>query len=165
MAEQTQNDELETLRRTNSELIAKNSTRKQRIAELEAANADLQSKFTAANSTIQKLTIGAPLKSMAEDISTCPNEWIEHFSKSYRLELLNGELTLISVADGKPVQKEGKAIKFEREALNALLLDEKHPQSKLFRAITIASRASGSDAPLQRQPQVAPKPSPQFGLR
>src|SRR6185437_85930 len=157
MAEPTQqalNDELETLRRTNSELIAKNSTRKQRIGELEATVADLQSKLTSASATIQEMTIGAPLKSMAEDISTCPNEWIEHFSKSYRLELLNGELTLISVADGKTVQKEGKAIKFEREALNALLLHEKHPQSKLFRAITIVSRASGSGTPLQRRAQI-----------
>jgi hypothetical protein len=157
--------ELETLRRTNAELLTKNSTRKQRVGELEATNADLQSKLTAANGRIQEMTIGAPLKSMAEDISTCPNDWIEAFGKHYRLELVNGELTMLTVADGKPVQHQGKAVPFEREALKRLLLDEKHPQSKLFNAIIIANRASGGIMPSAQRPPAPSKPAPRkFGL-
>jgi len=166
--QQTHNDELETLRRTNAELVTKNSSRKQRIGELEATVADLQSKLTTTSATIHEITVGAPLKSMAESISTVPEVWIEQFGKSYRLELANGELTVVSVADGKPIQKEGKAVPFEQEALKSLLLDETHPHSKLFNAITIASKASGasSAASQQRPSAAAPKPSPRrFGLR
>lgn len=159
-------EELETLRRTNSELVAKASTRKQRIAELETANADLQAKLTAANSTIHEFTIGAPLKTLAESISTCPDAWIENFNKTYRLKLVNGELTILSAADGKPVEKAGKPLPFERRALIDLLTDKDHPQSKLFNAITIASHASGAQGTSERKPTpkaVAPKVK--FGLR
>lgn len=164
MAEHT--EELETLRRTNSELVAKNSTRKQRIAELETANTELQAKLSAANSAIHEFTIGAPLKTMAESISNVPELWIEQFSKSYRLELPNGELTIVSAADGKPVEKAGKPVAFERRALTELLTDEAHPQSKIFRAITVVSHASGSQVTPERKP--APKataPKVKFGLR
>jgi predicted nuclease with TOPRIM domain len=160
-------NELETLRRTNAELVTKASTRKQKIAELEAANAEIQKTVTQRDATIHELTIGVPLRSMAEDNSTCPEVFIENFGKSYRLELTNGELSIVSIADGKPVQHNGKVVQFEPEALKALLLDEKHPQSKLFRAITIASKASGASASAQRRESTtAPKPSPRiFGLR
>lgn len=167
MAAQTEHtDELETLRRTNSELVAKNSTRKQRIAELETANSDLQTKLAAANSTIHEFTIGAPLKTMAESISTIPDVWVEQFSKSYRLEVANGELTMISVADGKPVEKAGKPVPFEREALKTLLTDKDHPQSKLFNAITIITRASGAQGSPEHKPSPkATAPKVKFGLR
>lgn len=160
--------ELDTVRRTNAELVTKNSTRKQRIGELETTVADLQTQLATANGRIQEMTIGVPLRAMAEEISTCPTEWQEAFGKHYRLELANGELTIVSTADGKPVTKEGKPVPFEREALKALLLDEKHPQSKLMGAILIASRASGSGATSTetRRAPVAPKPTlPSFGLR
>ena len=165
--QQTHNDELETLRRTNAELVTKNSSRKQRIAELEATNAELQTKLTSATTTVHEMTIGAPLKAMAESISTVPDVWIEQFAKSYRLELVNGDLTILSIEDGKPVQREGKAVPFEQEALKSLLLDEKHPHSKLFNAITIASKASGgaSTTPQRLTAPTAPKPSSRrFGL-
>ena len=159
-------DELETLRRTNSELVAKNSTRKQRILDLEAANADLQTKLTAANSTIYEFQIGAPLKTMAESISTVPDAWIENFSKSYRLELKDGELTILSVADGKPLEKAGKPVPFDRRALTELLTDKDHPQSRLFNAITIATKASGGKGSTERTPTPkATAPKVKFGLR
>ena len=163
-AEQT--DELETLRRTNSELVAKASTRKQRITELEQANADLQAKLASANSTIHEFTIGAPLKIMAESISTVPDAWIENFNKTYRLELVNGELTILSAAERKPVEKAGKRLPIERRALIDLLTDEDHPQSKLFNAITIASHASGAQGTTERKPTPkATAPKVKFGLR
>jgi predicted RNase H-like nuclease (RuvC/YqgF family) len=164
--EPTQNDaaELATLRTTVGELKQKSATRKQRIAELEAANAELQAKVTEANASLRQITIDRPIKQMSESISTAPELWTEQFSKAYRLELVNGDLTLHST-DGQPVTKEGKAIPFEREALVALLTDEKHPQAKAFRAITIASRASGGAAPTRSATSAPKQPDVQFGLR
>jgi hypothetical protein len=166
--EPTHNDaaELVTLRTTIGELKQKSLTRKQRIAELEAANAEIQTKLTHATSSLRQVTIDGPLKEMSEGISTCPELWLEQFSKTYRLELVDGELALHS-ADGKPVTNEGKAIPFERDALVAFLTDEKHPHAKAFRAITIVSRASGGSASTTtRSATTTPqKPAFQFGLR
>jgi hypothetical protein len=158
---------LDVLRRTNSELVAKNTNRKQRIAELEATVADLQGKVAERDTSLRAITIDGPLKSMAESLSNCPELWIEQFSKSYRLEMVKGELTLLSVADGKPVTKDGKPIPFERDALTRLLTGTDHPQAKIFNAITIASRASGgAETATRRKPTSAPSPSKMvLGLR
>lgn len=164
--ESTPNDaaELATLRTTVGELKQKSAIRKQRIAELEATNADLQTKLTEANASLRQVTVDGPLKQMSESISTAPELWCEQFTRSYRLELVNGELALLDT-DGKPVTKEGKAIPFERDSLVALLTDEKHPQAASFRAITIASRASGGAASTRTVPAIPKKPDVQFGLR
>jgi hypothetical protein len=145
------------------------STRKMRITKLEATNAELQTKLTEANISLRQVTIDRPLKQMSESISTCPELWLEQFSKTYRLELVDGELTLHS-NDGKPVQHEGNAIPFERDALVAYLTDEKHPQAKAFRAITIVSRASGGanstqDGASRKAITTSQRPTFQFGLR
>lgn len=164
MAEQ--NDELEVLRRTNSELIAKNTTRKAKIADLEASITELQSKLTEATTSLRAVTIDGPLKQMSESISTAPELWIEQFNKSHRLEMVDGKLTLLS-GDGKPVLKDGKQVPFERQALIDLLTAGDDSQAKAFRAITIGSRASGSaEAPRKNTaPVKQKKPAPQFGLR
>jgi hypothetical protein len=107
--------------------------------------AELQGKLTGAQLTIHELTIAAPVKAMAESISTVPELFLEQFSKSYRVESINGELTL-QTADGKPVMKADKAVPFERQALIELLTDEANPYAKIFRSITISSRASGASA-------------------
>ena len=156
--------ELEILRRTNAELIAKNTTRKAKIAELEAANADFQTKLTAASDTIHQVTIEGPLKQMAESISNCPDLWLEQFSKSYRVEMVGGKLSLLSASDGKPVQKDGKVIPFERQALAQHLTSGDGATAKAFKAITAVSRASGAQGTF-RSPTSAPKASSfQFGL-
>lgn len=172
MAEQTQqNDEVETLRRTNSELVAKNTTRKSRIAELEAANAGLTSTLAERDATIHSITVGGPLKAMAERISQVPELWLEQFAKHYKLEMVNGELTLFSVADGKPVQHQGKPVPFETKALTELLTTGDDVTAKAFRAITIASKASGGSSTggstaTPKSTAATPKaPKPQFGLR
>ena len=169
MAEQTQqNDELETLRRTNAELVTKASTRKQRVTELEMANAELQKTVTERDATIYGLTVGGPLKAMAERISTVPELWLEQFAKRYKVELVNGELTLLSVADGKTVHKDGKTVPFETKALADLLTTGEDATAKAFRAITIVSRASGAagNGGPQKQEPTAPKPAPRrFGLK
>ena len=169
MAEQIQNnDELETLRRTNSELVAKNSTRKQRIGELESTVADLQKTLAARDAAIHGLTVGGPLKAMAERLSQVPELFLEQFAKHYKVEMVNGELTLLSI-DGKPVQKDGKPVPFETKALTDLLTVGDDATAKAFRAITIVSRASGGASgtgTTERSAPTASKPSPRrFGLR
>lgn len=145
--------ELETLRTTNAELVAKNATRKAKIAELEATNAK-------ANDTIRQVTIDGPLKQMAESISTCPELWLEQFSKSYRLEMVEGKLTVFSAVDSKPVQ----GVPFERIALAKHLTTGDDATAKAFRAISIVSRASGGQA-MHQSPQAPSKPKMSFGLR
>lgn len=167
MAEATQQqniEELDTLRRTNSELVTKNSTRKQRIAELEASVAELQAKVAEREASIRTITIDGPLKTMAESISTAPDLWIEQLNKSHRVELTDGKLTLLST-DGKPVLKDGKPVPFERQALIDLLTAGDDPQGKAFKAITIASRASGAATPASEHVVTPSKPKIRFGLR
>ncbi|MGA7523483.1 MAG: hypothetical protein WBW84_13580 [Acidobacteriaceae bacterium] len=160
--------ELETLRKTNNELLAKKTAHKARIAELEASNAESQTQLTTVRGELHELTIGTPLKAMAESISNVPELWIEQLNKSYRLEMVNGELSLLNIADGKPVTVNGKPVPFERRALIDLLTGKDHLQSKVFSAITV-SRASGGAAPPvitpERKPASEPAPRNQFGLR
>lgn len=157
--------ELETLRRTNSELVTKNAARKKRVTELEAQVAELQSKLTGASNQLQELTIGAPLKAMAEEISIVPSLWIEQFSKQFKLELVNGTLTL-QTGEGKPVvDKAGKNVPFEREPLLKLITEGEGEQAKVFQKICIVNRASGA---AKTSHIVTPKKaasSMQFGLR
>lgn len=163
-------NELDRLRTANSELVAKNSTRKTKIAELETANAELQRTVTDRDAAIHGLTVGGPLKAMAERISTVPELWLEQFAKSYKVERVKGELTLLSVADGKPVTgKDGKPVPFETQPLTELLTTGDDATARTFRAIVISSRASGaaSNGTLQKQqPPATAAPAPRrFGLR
>jgi hypothetical protein len=158
--------ELAVLRRTNTELVAKAASRKARVTELEASIAEFQGKLSTADSTIQELTVGIPLKAMAHEISKDGNTFLEFFKRSYKLEMVNGALALLTV-DGRPVMKGDKAVPFEREALIELLTDANHPQAKLFNSLLIVSKASGASGsgnPHTRSSE--PKqPSVQFGLR
>ncbi|MCU1250416.1 MAG: phage integrase, partial [Edaphobacter sp.] len=81
-------------------------------------------------------------------------------------EFLHSQLTL-QTADGKPVLKGEKPVPFERSALIDLLTSDAHPQAKVFKSITIASRASGaSGQPNNRAtPPAVKEAKPQFGLR
>ena len=76
------------------------------------------------------------------------------------------QLTL-QTADSKPVLKGEKPVAFEKNALIDLLTNGAHPQAKVFKSITIASRASGANGQTKNRttpPAKEPKP-PQFGLR
>lgn len=128
------NAELETLRVTNAELTKKSKTRKAKIEELEAANTTLQTE-------LRRLTVDVPMHAMAESMSTLPDLFIEQFNKTMRLELIDGKPTIVNLEDGKPIN-----VPFEREALRNHLMNEKHPQVKIFQAIVIASHASGGNA-------------------
>lgn len=173
MSEQTQQQpidlaaEVETLRRVNSELKTKSAVRKARVSELETTVAELQSKLSDAHTSLRQVTIDGPLKQMSDGISTAPELWLEQFGKSYRLEMVKGQLTLQTI-DGKPVMKGEKPVPFEREALVKLLTDGDDAQARIFKSITIASRASGASAPYRSGRTSATdsnKPAIQFGLR
>jgi hypothetical protein len=104
---------------------------------------------------------------MSESISTAPELWLDRFGKSYRLEMVKGQLTL-QTTDGKPVLKGDKPVPFEREALVKLLTEGDDAPARIFKAITIASRASGASVPHRSGRTLATdsnKPTIQFGLR
>jgi hypothetical protein len=157
--------EVETLRRVNAELVTKAANRKTKIAELESTMTELQGKLSEAHDSLHEVTVGLPLKTMAESISSAPELWIEQFNKSHKLEMVKGQLTL-QTADGKPVLKGEKPVAFERSALIDLLTSDTHPQAKVFQSITIASRATGAAGQSSnRTTQPAKEVKPQFGLR
>jgi hypothetical protein len=166
--ESTQIDaaELATLRTTNAELLQKNAARKKRVEELTASLAEREGQLAEATASLRKITIDAPLLQMAESLSTAPDLWMEQLQKLYRIEHKDGALTLLT-QDGKPVQREGKDVPFERKALLDFLTNEKHPQSTTFRAITVKSHASGGaqTEPVQRRVTATQKPAVKFGLR
>ena len=158
--------EVETLRRVNAELVTKAANRKTKITELESTVTELQGKLSEAQDSFHEVTVGLPLKAMAESISFSPELWLEQFNKSHKLEMVKGQLTL-QTADGKPVLKGEKPVPFERSALIDLLTNDSHPKAKVFQSITIASRASGagSQGNTRTTTQPAKEPKPQFGLR
>jgi hypothetical protein len=159
-------DELEVLRRTNGELVAKAATRKARVSELEATVTELQSKLSEAHDSLHEVTIGGPLKAMAESISIAPDLWLERFGKTYKIAIVSGQLTLQTI-DGKPVLNGEKSVPFERQALIDLLTTGDGAQAKTYKAITITSKASGA-ANNQRDNRTSPAsdhPTIRFGLR
>lgn len=159
------NAELGTLRRVNAELLAKRAKDKAKISELESTVTGLQGQIVERDDRIRHITIDGPLKSMAESISTVPDLFIEQFSKHFKLELIDGVLTVLS--DGKAItDAEGKSIAFERDALARYLIYGDDARAKTFQAFVISSRACGAgNPPMQRHSSpAAPKPS-QFGLR
>jgi phage shock protein A len=158
--------ELETLRRVNAELLQKSATRKARIQELEASVGTLTAKTTEADTRIKALTVDAPLMEVCESISIAPGALRSALEAEYKIEMREGVLTLVNPANDKPVMgKDGKAVPFQGEAIKTLLLESKDAEkAKLYRAILIASKASGG-AGAQLQRAVAPAPKHRFGLR
>jgi hypothetical protein len=157
--------ELVTLRRVNAELLTKNSTRKARVLELEANVTELQGKLTAADANVHSLTIDGPLKTLAQFVSTDDELFLDLLSKTYKVEMVKGALTLMTT-DGKPVLKGTTPVPLESQALLELLTADGHPHARTFRTIMIASRASGAGVSHSTSKQTEPKKATmQFGLR
>ena len=163
-------DELATLRRVNAELLAKSATRKAKIAELEVAAVTLQGKLTESEGTIHDLSVTRPVKAIAESISIAPDVFLEHLNKSYRVEMVKGELSLLT-PDGKPALDGDKPVPFTGDGLTNFLKSPANPQAKLFGSILIVNRASGAGGgsgafrPARAAEPSAPSKRPQFGLR
>jgi hypothetical protein len=159
--------ELATLRQVNAEIIAKRQKDKEKLAALEAASTALQDKATEAEATIYELTVNGPLKALATSISTVPDVFREFFLRDYKVEMVNGKLTLLST-DGKPVMNDGKAVPFELEAIKGLLLASKDESKlRLYNSILITSKASGAATEHTGKSKDAPvrKAGLEFGLR
>ena len=161
--------ELTTLRQAHSEVLTKRVRDKAKIAELETASAALQAKLTVAETAVQDAVVGVPLRQMAESISTVPTLFLETFNKHFRVESKDGKLTLMKL-DGNPLRDaKGNEVPFTEIALTSYLT-EIEPESErtiIFRAITIANRASGGGAPVVSGKSSVSKSTPKhsFGLR
>ncbi|MCL2659324.1 MAG: hypothetical protein FWD64_02220 [Acidobacteriaceae bacterium] len=142
--------ENETLRRTNAALVERKNHHKQRAVDAEA-------KHKTASDALYQLQISAPLRGMAERLSTVPELWLEQFAKAYRVESHDGKLVIVNAPDGKE-----SGFDFTEDAIKTALLDSKHPMSKTFCAITIVSRASGGSGspivPSTHKPASAKRP-------
>lgn len=160
--------ELAKLRLAHNEVLAKRKRDKERIATLESDKNALQAKVTEAESALHEAQVGAPLKAMSESLSRVPELFLEQFSKHHKVEMVNGKLSLLTL-DGKPVlDKDGKNVPFERQALTQYLTSGEDAKAKVFNAITLSlSRASGagSTASVARVQTSKPEPTIQFGLR
>jgi len=161
-----QPNELEALRRANSELVSKKNKYKARVAELEAAQATADTTIAELRSSITDLTINGPLQAMAESISVAPEAFLTAFQADYKLELREGKLTMLT-QQGEPVVSDGKPVPFERDALKAFLLSTKdEAKQRLYRAVIIMSHASGGISPTSASPRTAGQQQQvQFGLR
>lgn len=161
--------ELEALRRTVAELLAKRDKYKARIKELETSTTELQTKLSASEKSVHDLTIGVPLRTMAELQSNVPALWEEQLLKRFAVKLVDDKPALHSL-DGKQIMKDGKPLPWEAEPIGRFLTDEQYEDSKLFAAITVISRASGAGGSPQhraapQQQQKRPQVATQFGLR
>jgi hypothetical protein len=138
------NNELETLRRTNGELITKNASRKQRITELEKTIATLEIKLSDSTKQVHELTIGAPMKHLAESISNVPELFIEQLNKHFKVVSEEDSLVL-QMPDGKPAKtKDGKPVEWKLDELRTFLIDADKPYGKVFQTLIIGSRGSGA---------------------
>jgi hypothetical protein len=159
--------ELEKLRHVNAELVARHARDKQKLAELEQGSATLQAKLTETSDSLYQATVGVPLQMMASEMSTVPDLFLEQFSKHFKVASVKGVLTL-QTPDGRPaLDRDGKAIPWDRQALTELLTTGNDARAKTFRAITIVNRASGAAGVASTTGTLlkAPVSKAQFGLR
>ena len=166
-APKTEAEELSTLRKLTSELRSKNTAKKARITELEAAATASQAELAQTKAELKKVTVDIPLRGFAEAISAAPEAFIETLQRDYKVELKDGNLTLLTPS-GEPVMHEGKPVPFELGAIRTLLLASKDAsRAQLYRSIIIASRASGAATPPSRTGSASTQtePAQHFGLR
>lgn len=161
--------EVEKLRSTNADLVARHGKDKTRLAELEAQGTALTGKLTESEARIKTLTVNVPLRQIAEKVSDMPDTWMELFGQSFKVEAAqDGKLTILT-ADGQPAKNsKGENVPFDFVSV-AHFVTQHEPESeraKLFNRITRTNFASGS-ASIQSQGKArAPARRIQkFGLR
>ena len=158
--------ELATLRKTVAELTQKSATRKFRVTELEASVAALITKATEAEARIKALTIDGPVNDLCEEISVAPQALRTALESEYRVEMKDGALSLLNASDGKPVTVDGKPVPVQADAIRNLLLSSKdEAKLKLYRAIVITNKASGSGGVEHKRTVTPVSKARQFGLR
>lgn len=161
------NDELDVLRRTNAELVEKSAKRKNRIAELEADQVELQSKLAKSEETLRSLRIDQPLQRMAESLSNAPDLFKREFLQHFQVNLKGDELEVLSL-DGKPITDKTGVVPFERERLLKFLIEGTDSRAKTFQTICIASKASGAGGSDKQPKSVVSRQATEqvhFGIR
>ena len=158
--------ELETLRRTNAELLQKSATRKARIEELQASATTFQTRATEAEARVRELLVDGPVSEICSSISVAPEALRNAIEADYKIEMRDGILTLINRPDDKSVTFEGKPVPMQADAIkNFLLASKDEAKLKLYRAILIVSKGSGGAGIGATERSSKPKQAlAQFGL-
>jgi hypothetical protein len=173
-------EEVQRLRKSQRSILAKSHERKARIEELEAGNTALTSKLAAAEAKVQDALVGVPLRAFAESISDVPKLWLSEFQKSYKVESIDGKLSVLNL-DGTPVFAGTEPVPFTPNGIWTLVTGGaanygKDESTATFAAITRWCGPTGSGATRGNQgssmnPPVSTKKAPtkavepQFGLR
>ena len=99
-------------------------------------------------------------------MTTLPDLFLEQFAKHFTVVADDTGVLTLHTPDGKPaVDTTGKAIPWNRDALTKVLTDESFAGSKVFKTITVVSRASGAGQSATQRTTVAPGPAkPKLGL-
>ena len=172
---QEQEAELQRLRTANAELTAKASTRKERIAELDAELANIKSKLaeqaasheaekTQTQAFIHKHFVDSVAIELAADMSTAPDLMLPFISSRLSVDTTDGQApkTVVLDINGKPSK------------LTLADLRQELSKRKDLAPIIIASRASGGGAtgsgrssatPPKEKKQEPTKPALHFGLK
>lgn len=162
--------EVETLRKTNAELVQKNATRKSKIAELEEAVSQLQAKLSDATATIKRISVEVPLRQIAEKVSDVPDFWLKTFGEAFKVEADEGGKLAVFTANGEPAKNsKGEPVNFDFLSLSRFVT-EYEPDSertKLFRRITATTFASGAMSTSAQGRAMVPRKQSrhEFGLR
>jgi len=170
-------EQLSRLRTTNAELL---QTKKTLQAKLEAAlselatsqtdNATLKTQVTEATQRTHDVTVGLPLRRMAQQLSEFPELWLSEFQKRYDVQA-DGEGNLaILTKDGKPAKNaSGKPVAFDANAIWALVTGgagsyAKNEDAKMFATLTkwhgpsgAGSRGNGTGANMDPDFEKKPK--------
>lgn len=141
MSEQTQIDELNTLRQTVAELTQKNSSRKQRITELEQQLAVAQTATATAQANLHEIEVTRPLQTLAKAISPTPELFLLELERTGHKVIKGDDGKLTLTLNNKPVEQAELTV----DGLKKLLLTDA-PELKNFAHLIATSRASGGGA-------------------
>jgi hypothetical protein len=135
-------EEIQRLRKTKDSLHQTAQQRKVRIDELEAQVATLTAQLQTANKTVHDITVGLPLKALAEEISVSPSLFAREFSSRFGLINKDGVLFITKAGDNTPLLDGETSISFTANAVNKLLESDAMSieDREMFRVISIGSR-------------------------
>ena len=177
MADEPINDELETLRKTNSELTAKVHKLREKITALEGENVTLKATAEEAEARRHDAVVGKPLRDLAAAISPAPELFLQEFAKEWKVEPdKDGKLQILRLEDGKQARdKHGNAVDlthngiFRLTAADAYTNPKADARARVFKVLVNYAGANGGGAPMagvrQTVKQVTRKPLDGLGIR
>lgn len=152
--------EIETLREHNSELLADLKKARKKANELTEQVTALEGERDTAKADLQKVTLGKPVNAMLERLALLPEHFQREFNERGYTFDLDGEEVVIRDAEGNPAmlgEKTGDELtmreaKFTEADIKHLVTEEwlpeadRSPHVANFNKLIIASRASGGGA-------------------